>query len=272
MPDENAAFVGSIPANYHRYLGPLFFQGYADDLAARLPPAPALRVLETACGTGIVTRRLVERLGPGGRVVATDLNQAMIDRARTHVPADAPVEWQTADATRLPFPDRSFGAVVCQFGLMFFPDKAAAIREAFRVLEPGGTYLFSVWDSIEHNHVARITHETVAGFFPDDPPKFYLVPMSLHDPAPIRAWLAAAGFEGVQHETRSETTTSPSAAEAAVGLIEGNPIAGEIVARRPAALAEVVAAVARSLAERLGDRPMPCPLRAQIFTARRPAR
>ena len=272
MPDQSAAFVGSIPANYHRYLGPLFFHGYAEDLAARVPPTPAMRVLEIACGTGIVTRRLVERIGPGGRVVATDLNQAMIDQARTHVPSDAPVEWQTADATRLPFPDRSFGAVVCQFGLMFFPDKAAAIRETLRVLEPGGLYLFSVWDSLEHNHVARITHETVAAFFPDDPPKFYTVPMSLHDPAPIRAWLSAAGFEGVAHETVSQTTTSPSAAEATVGLIEGNPIVGEIMARRPAALAEIEAAVARSLAERLGDCPMPSPLRALIFSARRPAR
>jgi SAM-dependent methyltransferase len=151
---------------------PILFHHYADDLVARLTVTPGMRVLETACGTGIVTRRLVDRLGARGSLVATDLNQAMVDQGRARLSNDATVEWQAADATRLPFPDRSFDAVVCQFGVMFFPDKAAGLQEALRVLKPGGTYLFNVWDAIEHNEVCRITHETVAGFFPDNPPQF----------------------------------------------------------------------------------------------------
>src|SRR5262245_54795147 len=165
-PTPHAAFVGSIPANYDRYLGPLLFHGYADDLAARLPVSPGMRVLEVACGTGILTERLVRRLGGRGTVVATDLNEAMIAHAQRRIPACPGLEWRQADGMRLPFPDGSFDAVVCQFGLMFFPDKSTGVREAYRVLRPGGTYLFNVWDRIERNVVTRIAHETIATFFP----------------------------------------------------------------------------------------------------------
>lgn len=158
------------PANYDRYLGPLFFHHYADDLAARLPVTPGMRVLETACGTGIVTERLAARLAGHGSLVATDLNEAMFAHGRTRIQRASRVEWRQADATSLPFPDRSFDAVVCQFGLMFYPDKAAGVREALRALKPGGLYLFNVWDRLDRNPVARITHETVATFFEKDAP------------------------------------------------------------------------------------------------------
>jgi len=156
MAEQHAAFVGSVPANYDRYLGPLLFHAYADDLAARLPVSRGVRVLEVACGTGIVTRRLLRRLGGQGTLVATDLNDAMIAHAQREVPADAALEWQQADGTRLPFPDGAFDVVVCQFGLMFFPDKAAGVHEAYRVLAAGGTYLVNVWDRMERNVVTRM--------------------------------------------------------------------------------------------------------------------
>ena len=271
MADRNAAFVGEIPGNYDRYLGPILFHGYADDLAARLPVTPGMRVLETACGTGIVTRRLADRIRGHGSLVATDLNEAMIAHSRTTLPAEAALlEWQPADATKLPFPDGSFDAVVCQFGLMFFPDKASGVREAFRVLKPGGRYLFNVWDAIAHNPVQRIAHETVATFFPADPPTFYKVPFSLHDPEPVRALLGQAGFGEIAWTRLEKTGTSPSAADAATGLIEGNPILGSIMERRPEALAEIKQAVAAAIAAELGDHPVTSPLRAIVFSARRP--
>jgi ubiquinone/menaquinone biosynthesis C-methylase UbiE len=270
-PDRNAAFVGDVPSNYDRYLRTVFFQGYADDLAARLPVKPDMCVLETACGTGIVTRSLLDRMRGHGRLVATDLNEAMIDHGRRHVKAELGlIEWQTADATKLPFPDGSFDAVVCQFGLMFFPDKAAGIREAFRVLKPGGRYLFNVWDQMARNPIARITHETAASFFPSDPPMFYTVPFCLHDPEPTRALLVQAGFGQIAWTHLEKTGTSPSAADAATGLIDGNPIGGQIMARRPDALGEVKRAVAARIAAELGDSPVRVPLRALVFTARRP--
>jgi SAM-dependent methyltransferase len=272
MADQNAAFVGDIPGNYDRYLGPLLFHDFADDLAGRLRLKPGMRVLETACGTGIVTQRLLERMRGHGTLVATDLNDAMIAHGRGHVSAEPGlVEWQTADATKLPFPDGSFDAVVCQFGLMFFPDKAAGIGEAFRVLKPGGRYLFNVWDTLARNPVTRITHETVATFFPADPPMFYTVPYSLHDPEPTRALLERAGFGQIAWTHLEKTGTSPSAADATVGLIEGNPILGAIMGRRPEALPDIKQAVARNITAELGDHPVRSALRALVFTARRPA-
>lgn len=271
MAERNAAFVGAIPENYDRYLGPLLFQEYAEAMAARLQPTPGMRVLETACGTGIVTEQLVARLAGQGHLVATDLNAPMLAYAATKLAGAGGVTWQEADATRLPFEDRSFDAVVCQFGLMFFPDKLAGVREALRVLKPGGRFLVSVWDRLDDNPVPRITHDTVASFFRDDPPQFYAIPFSLHDVAVVRGFLDNAGFQGVESERLAATGTSPSAAEAAVGLIEGNPIYLAIMERRPSALADIEAAVAGQLASTLGDRPLRCPLKAIFFTGRRPA-
>ena len=270
MADRDAAFVGSIPDNYDRYLGPLFFHHYAATMAARLEVTPGMRVLETACGTGIVTEHLAGRLAGRGTLVATDLNAPMLAYAAAKLSTRA-VDWKEADATDLPFEDGAFDAVVCQFGLMFFPDKAAGVREAFRVLEPGGKFLVSVWDSLEDNPVARITHETVSAVFPDDPPQFYRIPFSLHEAAVVRGLLTSAGFEDVRGERVEGVGVSPSAADAAKGLIEGNPIYQAIMERRPAALADIEAAVAEKLAAALGDRPLRCPLRAIFFSGRRPA-
>ena len=270
MTDQHAAFVGSIPTNYDRYLGPLFFHGYADDLAARVPVTDGVRVLEVACGTGIVTERLARRVQGRGSLVATDLNEAMLAHAQRRLGPRLAVEWRQADGTRLPFEDGSFDVVVCQFGLMFFPDKAAGVAEAYRVLRSGGRYLFNVWDVIERNPVARITHETVASFFPVDPPGFYRVPFTLHDPAAVMRFLEHARFTDIAWEHVEKTGTSPSAAEAATGLIEGNPIYDAIMQRRPGALAEIEAALAGKVAAELGNYPVRCPLRALVFSARRP--
>jgi ubiquinone/menaquinone biosynthesis C-methylase UbiE len=270
MSDQDAAFVGSIPENYDRYLGPLFFHGYAEVMAARLEVVSGMRVLETACGTGIVTERLAARLAGQGSLVATDLNAPMLAYASAKLSGAGHVVWKEADATKLPFEDRAFDAVVCQFGLMFFPDKVVGVREAFRVLKPGGRFLVSVWDSLEDNPVPRITHETVATFFPSDPPQFYTIPFSLHDVTVVRGLLTSAGFEGVHWERLDGVGVSPSAADAARGLIEGNPIYQAITERRPSALADIEAAVAGKLAASLGDRPLRCPLRAIFFTGRRP--
>ena len=271
MSDDNAAFVGSVPENYDRFLGPLFFFPFADDLAARLPVSPGVRVLEAACGTGIVTSRLWNRLQGQGSLVATDLNDPMLAHARTRVREATGLEWRQADATKFPFPGASFDVVVCQFGIMFFPDKAAGAREAFRVLRPGGTWLFNVWDVIERNTVARITQATLEAVFPVDPPQFYRIPFSFPDPAVITGMLAEAKFTDVRWEYVDKTGESPTAADAAIGLIEGNPIGAQITARRPGGVAEVEAALVKNLVAELGDRPLRTPLRALVFSARRPA-
>jgi SAM-dependent methyltransferase len=272
MANRDAAFVGSIPALYDRYLGPMFFHDFADAMAARLEVWPGMRVLETACGTGIVTRRLVTRLAEhGGSLIATDLNEPMLAYAATKMPRTERLEWRQADATKLSFDDHSFDAVVCQFGLRFFPDKAAGVREALRVLKPGGLFLVSVLGRLEDHPVHRITHETLAAFFPSDPPQFYPVPFCLHDPAVVSRLLEDAGFVDVQWERLERVGESPSAAEAVIGLIEGNPIYLAIMERHPSALADIKAAVAKNLVAALGDHPLRCPLHTVFFSARRPA-
>ena len=261
----------TMAENYDRYLGPLFFYPYADDLVARLPVYPGVRVLEIACGTGIVTARLWNRLRGHGSLVATDLNESMLAYARTQVPPAAGLEWRQVDATKLPFSDNMFDAVVCEFGLMFFPDKTSSAAEAFRVLRPGGQWLFNVWDAVERNRIGALVHETVAAFFPTDPPQFFRAPFAYHDPATITGLLERARFERIQWEYVEKTGTSLSAADAAIGLIDGAPIGAEIIARRADAVPEIKAAVAARIAAELGDPPARIPLRALVFAARRPA-
>ena len=166
MSNDAAGFIGSIPQYYDQGLGPIIFADYAADIAQRAAAGNPLRVLETAAGTGIVTRRLRDALPADAHLIATDLNPPMLDIARAKFRAGEQVAFQPADAVALPFADQSFDAVVCQFGIMFFPDKARSCAEVFRVLAPGGRYLFSVWDSHRHNPFGRIAHEVAGSFFP----------------------------------------------------------------------------------------------------------
>jgi ubiquinone/menaquinone biosynthesis C-methylase UbiE len=269
MSGQHTAFIGSIPENYDRYLGPALFEPYASDLVERLNVSDGASVLELACGTGIVTRRLRDRLAPGVRLVATDLNEAMMAYAARKFRPNEAVEWQQADATDLPFDEKSFDAVVCQFGLMFVPDKQRAIGEAFRVLKPGGAFLFSTWDAIEQNDLAHIAHTTISTFFEQDPPNFYEVPFCLHDPEAMRSLLKAAGFRDINLSLLKLPSISPSALDAAKGLVEGNPVIVAINERRPSDVSRIVAAVAAAVAARCGDMPVRGMMQAFVCTALR---
>lgn len=267
MPEQNAAFVGSIPENYDRYLGPVLFDPYAKDLVSRLNVSQDAAVLELACGTGILTRRLRDRLGPVAKLVATDLNDAMLDyAARKFKPADR-INWKQAEATELPFADQSFEAVVCQFGLMFFPDKEKAFREIHRVLKPGGTFLFNVWDAIEYNELPHIAHAIIADFFYDDSPDFYEVPFSFHDVEVIDAFLSLAGFSETQFQLLRLPAVSPSAEEVAKGLVHGNPIINVLRERSESSIPEIEAAVAEAVAAQCGDDPVQARMQALVCTA-----
>ena len=166
MSDNQSAFVGSIPEHYDRNLGPIIFTDYAADIARRAAAGKPATVMETAAGTGIVTRALRDHLAAGTRLTATDLNEPMLDVARTKFRPGEQVEFRQADAMALPFADGSFDTVVCQFGVMFFPDKDQSYREVYRVLTPGGRYLFNIWDSHRYNAAGRIVHEIAGRFVP----------------------------------------------------------------------------------------------------------
>jgi ubiquinone/menaquinone biosynthesis C-methylase UbiE len=162
VAQNDAAFSGSIPQQYDHKLVNLLFSLYAADLAERVRSCQVQSVLETAAGTGLLTVELVRGLPPGARIVATDLNPPMLDYGATK-PGLESVQWQQADAQALPIADAAFGAVVCQFGVMFFPDRVAAYREARRVLKPGGHFLFTVSGPLAANPVMAAVVEGLAG-------------------------------------------------------------------------------------------------------------
>ncbi len=270
MTDTHIEFVGSIPETYDAHLGPLLFEHYAADLAGRVTVPPGGRVLELACGTGIATERLRAALPEDVEIVATDLNEAMLDFARSKRGGLANVHYQVADALDLPFEDASFDAVTCQFGVMFFPDKAAGAREAARVLKPGGTYTFNVWDSLDRNPVIKVAQDTITGFFDDDPPAFLSIPFGYHALDPIVALLRGAGFGAIDISVVPTIVERPSARDVALGAVEGNPGIHEINARATAPAEQIVDAVAAALHENFGDAPLRAPMQAIVMTAIKP--
>jgi len=267
MTKVDAVFSGSIPSIYDRYLGPLIFEPYAADLADRLSALDAERVLETAAGTGIVTRALLRSLSASVSVVASDLNQPMLDHAAERV-SSTRVSWQKADAQALPFPDGAFDAVVCQFGVMFFPDKQKAYREARRVLKPGGHFIFNVWDSIEHNEFADLVTSAVAEMFADDPPLFLArTPHGYHDKQAVVAEVRSAGFGNVAAETLTRRSVAPSCRDPAIGFCQGTPLRNEIEARDANRLVEATDAAAGKISARFGNGPVDGMMQAHVITA-----
>jgi len=269
LKDADTVFAGSIPALYDRYLGPLIFEPYAADLAERLRDLGEQRVLETACGTGIVSRALAGALPERASIVATDLNQSMLDFAAARAPAPK-ITWRQANALGLPFEDSAFDAVVCQFGVMFFPDKQVAYREALRVLKPGGFFLFNVWDRIEKNEVTHVITEAVAAMFPDDPPRFLArTPHGYHDIDVISAALREAGFTRVAIETVAKRSRAASARNPAIGFCQGTPLRNEIEARRSNALERATDAAAEAVEAGFGRGPIDAGIQAHVISAYR---
>ena len=246
----------------------MFFEPYAEELAARLSLAGNSSVLELACGTGILTRKLRDSLPASVRLVATDLNEPMFRHAAKKFGNDEPIEWKQADACALPFADAEFDAVICQFGMMFVPDKALAAREARRVLKPGGVFLFNVWDSLEENPLGQIPHQTIGSFFEKDPPAFYEVPFGYHDPEEIKRALEEAGLRDIRVDIVDTKTEPTDAGEAAIGLVQGTPIAIAITERDASLVPAITKAVAEALKKQLGGSPFRAPMRALVIEAR----
>jgi len=269
-PNADTVFAHSIPQLYETHLVPLLFEPYAVDLAERLASRPLERVLEIAAGTGVVTRRLAAVLPDDVTIVATDLNQPMLDQAAA-LGVARPVEWRQADAMRLPFKDASFDAVVCQFGVMFFPDKATAFAEARRVLRPGGVFIFSAWDRIEENEFADTVTTAVGSLFPTDPPRFLpRTPYGYHDRAAIVRDVAGGGFGASPRiDTVAARSRATSARIPAVGFCQGSPLRTEIEARDASRLAEATDVAARAIAERFGRGPVDAKIQAHIVTVER---
>lgn len=264
-PALDDIFTGSIPKLYDTYLVPLIFEPYAADLVNRLSSRPMSRVLELASGTGVVTRAMASALPEDVSIVATDLNQAMLDQASV-IGAKRAVEWRQADAMQLPFPDRSFDVVACQFGVMFFPDKAKAFSEARRVLRPGGIFIFNVWDRLSENEFADSVTMALASVFPEDPPRFLArTPYGYHDRLAIERDLAKGGFTAwPQINTVEARSRAASAQIPAVAFCQGTPLRNEIEARDASALSKATNVAADAIAERFGRGTVDAKIQAHV--------
>lgn len=266
MDTLRGGYAGSIPSNYDRYLRPFFFENFASDLAARLRRAPHMRILELACGTGVVTGYLSRSLDKESTIVATDVSQPMIDCARTRL-NESCVTWQAADALELPFADDSFDAAVCQFGWMFFPDKGRAAHEAHRVLKRGGQLLFNVWESLERNEPPWIVQSTLERVLGDKAPTFLRIPYGHGDTQQIANTLAAAGFVDIDVTPVELECESESAQTAARGIIEGTPTANELALQGPDALPRVLREAEKALIDRFGEGTLRAKLHALVCSA-----
>ena len=269
MSGNDNVFAGSIPELYERYMVPMVFEPYAQELAARVVAFASERVLEVAAGTGVLTRALARALPASAQIVATDLNPPMLERAQA-IGTARQVQWQPADALDLPFPDAAFDAVVGQFGVMFYPDKPRAHAQARRVLKPGGHYLFNVWDSIAANEVTEVICDALDARYPSDPPHFMRrTPFGYHDNARLVADLAAGGFTARPEihvvERRSHAA---SALDAAIALCQGTPLRGEIEARESGGLGAATEQAAQALRERFGSGAIDSRMQAKVIVIR----
>ena len=266
MATTDTVFTGSIPSIYDSCMVPLLFEPYARLVAERAKALQPKRILETAAGTGAVTAALNAAL-PGAEIVATDLNQPMLDLAAARIRSDK-VSFMAADALQLPFDDSSFDLVVCQFGIMFFPDKVAANAEARRVLRDGGRYLLVIWDSIDRNIATKVAGAAVAKLFPHDDGAFYeRIPFRYDDVAQIEHDLLAAGFEDIELETVELMSRAPSAADAAKGLCQGTPMRAEIEKYGPDALDRATEAATSALKQLEGPNGLEAPMSAHVVVA-----
>ncbi len=269
MSETDKLFAGSIPENYDRHMVPLIFEAYARDISQRVATLAPKAVLETAAGSGVVTRALAPILKPDASYVVTDLNQPMLDYAKARQGADSRFSWQKADAQALPFEDATFDLVCCQFGVMFFPDRPSGYREARRVLKPGGSFLFNAWDRIEENVFANDVTDALATFFPDDPPRFLArTPHGYQDIALIRSDLAKAGFTYATIETVKAQSHAPSARHVALAYCQGTPLRNEIEARGEGRLEAATEHAASLIATRRGSGKISAKIQAHVVLAR----
>jgi ubiquinone/menaquinone biosynthesis C-methylase UbiE len=269
MVAADKVFSGSIPQIYERLMVPLIFAPYARDLAERIGQGRPRRLLETAAGTGIVTRALAAQLPADISLTATDLNEPMLAQAKASLP-DPRVEWRQADALALPFDDSSFDVVACQFGAMFVPDRVKGYAEARRVLAPGGRFFFNVWDRIEDNEFTDTVTKALAEVFPKDPPRFMArTPHGYHDQDLILSDLQHAGFSDIAIEAVDHVSRAPSPREPAVAFCQGTPLRNEIEARGAPGLEAATDKAEQALAQRFGSGAIEGRIRALVISAAR---
>ncbi|MGX1364988.1 SAM-dependent methyltransferase [Streptomyces canus] len=255
-----------MPEAYERHLAPVFFRPFAADLASRAAALQPRRVLELAAGTGALTSALLAAT-PSTSVVATDLNEAMVVTGAALEPR---AQWRQADAQALPFEDGGFDLVVCQFGVMFFPDRTAAYAEVRRVLAPRGQFLFSSWGPVASHGFGAAFQNALEEAIPDGTPTFLPeVPHGYTDPVQVTADLEAAGLTVTGTEEVTLEGVAESAASVATGFLTGTPVSAALQTHQD--LQALQAAIAQHMTDHLGSGRVTAPMTATVYTARRRA-
>ena len=251
---------------YDEFLGPMFFEPYAIEVAARIDPSSVALALEIAAGTGRVTRHIRKRIPASANLIASDISEDMLAVGKEKL-GDLEIDWQHIDAQQLPFSDNSIDLVVCCFGYMFVPDKPKAFAEVYRVLRPGGMFLFTTWDKLENNAASYTTRSAAKKYFEGPFPESYSQATSMNDEAIIRPLLEDAGFSKISIEKVQKNSVCPTAKEAAIGLVQSGPFFQEIKNRNPEWIDEIITTVEKELSEKFGIVPMIAPISAVISQA-----
>ncbi len=259
MSDYNAEF-------YDQFYGPLFFEPYALEVAKRIDPAVVGIALEIAAGTGRVTRHIRARLAPSATLIASDISDDMLDEAKKNL-GELAIEWQHIDAQELPFDSNTLDLVVCCFGYMFVADRPKAFAEAFRVLRPGGMLICTTWDSLEKNPASFIASSISKEYLQASVTSTANLATSMNDESLLQSLLQEAGFSNTSIEKVEKHSVSPTAKEAARGLVKGGPYYEQLKNERPGSIEEVKAKVEKELAEKYGAAPMVAPISALVCQA-----
>jgi len=251
---------------YDHFLGPLFFEPYAIEVAKRIDPSSVSIALEIAAGTGRVTHHIRERIAASAKLIASDISEEMLAEAKKKL-NHLDIEWQNIDAQQLPFRDDSIDLVVCCFGYMFVHDKPKAFAEAYRVLRPGGVFLITTWDKLERNAASYTSRSLAEKYLKGPLPESYNLAVSMSDEVVIRPLLEKAGFSKIFIEKVELFSVCPTGKEAATGMVEGGFVFKEIRQRNPEWIDEIKIELEKELSEKFGAAPMIAPMSAVISQA-----
>jgi ubiquinone/menaquinone biosynthesis C-methylase UbiE len=225
-PVYGESFGASPAENYQRYFVPAIGRPVAEDLVAVANLQTGERVLDVACGTGVVTRLAAERVGPSGAVAGLDVNPGMLAVARSHTPPDVSIEWHQADAESMPLPDQAFDIVLCQMGLQFVSNKLAALREMRRVLKTGGRALITV-PGPKPALFAAMT-DALARHLSPQAASFGDLVFSMHDIDELREIMRGAGFPKVDVQAKLKSLRLPAPKEFLWQYLYSTPLAEPI--------------------------------------------